>query len=239
MDIEFSFLLILIELVIVHAQEVSKRYQENSQQRFQDAHEFFEKASHEAVTLMVFFQVLSISFLILKFSSIPNLVIWLSFVFLVYTVYGPYFCLKWLLVLASCIWQVCRLLWKHPYLIATGFVGYALFRIVLVIVNKCSALEGEVFDAKTVVMKLDSVEMKTEQLTDKTQQLSEELANLATAITRLEERVRASAEVGGGGGGNTGAGGGDGGRDVMSTPVAYPLDRRRSRRIVQLSAEKL
>jgi len=132
-----------------------------------------------------------------------------------YTIYGPYFCLKWLLILSSFIWQLCVLLWKHPYLVAASIVMYGVVQIILYIIRKCTSFEGDVYDSNTVVMKLDSVEMKTEQLTEKTEQLTEEIANLTTALARLEERVVANAELSGP----------SGERDL--THVAYPLDRRR------------
>ena len=57
MDFEVTFLLLFMELIVAHAHELTKRYHDNGSHKFQEAHEFFEKASHEAVTLMVFFQV--------------------------------------------------------------------------------------------------------------------------------------------------------------------------------------
>lgn len=227
MDVDFSCLLLLAEqLFISQAHELTKRYPDtSSKDHHDDIHDFFEKASHEAVTLMVFFQILSISFLILKFSSLPNLIIWLSIAFLLYTIYGPYFCLKWLLILASFVWQVCLLLWRHPYLIATSFVGYGLFRVILCVVRKCSTLEGEVYDPATIVMKLDSVETKTEQLTDKTEQLTQQVSNLTTVVSRLEERILSSTSIS-----KEHEGGGRYPPSEWSqdtSPVRYPLDRRR------------
>lgn len=209
MDWEYSFLVFLTKLLFTRAKELTKRYHDTSSNK-QDVHDFFEKASQEAVTLMVFFQIIAISFLILKFSSVPNLVIWLSIAFLLYTLYGPYFCLKWLLVLSSFLWHICLLLWKHPYLIASSFVGYGLFKIGRYLYLKSVSLEGEDYDLKTVVMKLDTVEANI-------QLLSQELGKLSTAVNHLQERVVAKSEV----------------KEVdeevfFNESSPYPLDRRRN-----------
>ena len=127
-----------------------------------------------------------------------------------YTLYGPYFCLKWLLVLSSFLWHICLLLWKHPYLIASSFVAYGLFKAGRYIYEKSVSFEGEDYDMKTVVMKLDSVETNI-------QMLNEELGNLTHAVRHLQEKVATKNDLK---------------EDVedwiIDTPVAYPLDRRRS-----------
>lgn len=93
------------------------------------ANDFFERASFEAVSIMVFFQVLPVSFILYKCLSMLHVAVWISVVFLIYSFAGPYFCIKWLLVLSSVLWQMMLLFWTYPYLLAVLCCVYGFCRL--------------------------------------------------------------------------------------------------------------
>jgi len=175
--------------------EVSNHYSFYNSFSFgiREVNDFFEKASFEAVSIMVFFQVVSISFVLYKCTSILNVLIWLSFSFLIYSLAGPYFCLKWLLILSSFVWHVILLLWTHPYLIACLLILYGVKRFFIFLYKQTEDNESIPHDISKLHQKIDNLDFETKQLNKSVNELTKlvQLQNLkeknSTSTTKVED----------------------------------------------------
>lgn len=210
MEFLLSATIFIAGLLFAHGNELSKRYRvpPAHEDNKQDIHDFFENASQESLTLMILFQILAISFIILKLSNVSNLIIWLSFAFLMYSFNGSYFCFKWLLVISSFMWHVCITLSKHPSLIAASIVVYALARFFWFVYKKSACLEKDNYSLKIIVTKLDTVDTNI-------QQLSFDVGKLSGAVNMLNRSLSSRTEWN------------DSAQGWFTTSSPYPLDRRR------------
>lgn len=200
--------------MILLATEVSNHYNEFVF-GVKEITNLFDKASHEALTIMIFFQVISVSFVILKFSSLLNLVVWLSFAFLMYTLAGPYMFFKWFILLSSSIWHFCLILWTHPYLLASVFFTYGIYRLFKYF--SCSfESEPEHDQLSLILMKLQEMEKRNESLTDKVSNMCLIMENMKTNQCCNKTKESESED--------------------SANESPYPMDRRRTR---SMSAKKL
>ena len=143
------------------------------------ANDFFERASFEAVSIMVFFQVLPISFILYKCLSVLHFAVWISVVFLICSFAGPYFCIKWLLVLSSVLWQMMLLFWKHPYLLPVLCGVYGFCRL-------CCFFYRHVLYHETRTRNIDSGIIKNiEQLEKKVNFMQNSINDLNDLIVSL------------------------------------------------------
>lgn len=171
---------------------------------FKQVNEFLNRTSYEAISVMVFFQIVAISFIIERFSTLYFLM-WLSFSFLVYNLAGPYFCLKWLLLISSLIWHCFLFLWTHPYLVACGIVFYGMYYIFLVWSNNGPELEWDI--------KIDLTLQKLENIENKTSAMQEDILHLSKSVELLKLLTTHSEK-------------GEYVEDWL-TDIPYPLDRKR------------
>lgn len=171
---------------------------------FKQVNEFLNRTSYEAVSVMVFFQIIAISFVIGKFSTL-YLLMWLSFSFLVYNLAGPYFCLKWLLLISSLIWYFVVFLWTHPYLIACTIFSYGVYYIIVVWWTDASDHDSD--------LKVELVLDTLEEINNKTSALQKELLQLSKSVENLQMQTFCSEKE-------------DYVEDWL-TDIPYPLDRRR------------
>ena len=136
----------------------------------QEILEMLEEASHEAVALLVFFQVFTVSAIILHFSTRLNLILWLSAIFLLYSFAGPAFCLKWILVISSLIWNFFYTVFTHPYLVAMSILMYGAYRLYCVYERrqtelKCREMEEEVtLDVKDIQRRLSVIDKQNDDM---------------------------------------------------------------------------
>uniref|UniRef100_A0A7M5XFP1 Uncharacterized protein n=1 Tax=Clytia hemisphaerica TaxID=252671 RepID=A0A7M5XFP1_9CNID len=170
---------------------------------FKQINEFLNKTSYEAISIMVFFQVIAISFIIGRFSTL-YLLMWISSTFLIYNIAGPFFCLKWMLVFSSLIWHFLLFLWTHPYLIACVILIYGAYSIVSIWSSYAKEDEKELHKI-LALEKLESIE-------EKTKAMKQELERLSMEVRSLQDQR-----------------GGDHASFVSEwlNDVPYPLDRRR------------
>ena len=170
---------------------------------FKQINEFLNKTSYEAISIMVFFQVIAICFIIGRFSTF-YLLMWISSSFLIYSIAGPFFCLKWMLVFSSLLWHLLLFLWTHPYLIACLILAYGFYTIFNLWSSYAKEDEKEIHNL-LALEKLTSIE-------EKTKSMQEHLENLTAEVRSLQgEQV-------------------DGRSSLISewlNDVPYPLDRRR------------
>ena len=170
---------------------------------FKQINDFLNKTSYEAISIMVFFQVIAISFIIGRFSTL-YLLMWISSSFLIYSVAGPFFCLKWMLVFSSLLWHLLLFLWTHPYLIACLILAYGFYTMLNLWLSCVKEDEREMHNV-LAIEKLKSIE-------EKTNAMEEHLVNLTSEIRLLQEDR-------------------NGARSSLVSDwlndVPYPLDRRR------------
>ena len=168
---------------------------------FKQLNEFLNKTSYESISIMVFFQVIAIAFIIGRFSTL-YLLMWISLTFLIYSVAGPFFCLKWMLVFSSLIWHFLLFLWTHPYLIACLVLAYGMYTI-LTICSSCVQEDDKVMNLSLALQKLESIE-------EKTVSMQQHLEELSFNVKSLQEQNNCESDI----------------QDWLSD-VPYPLDRRR------------